>query len=181
VPYLDDESDYSGERIARDAEGRTYSVPADMTYKDWKTKFVNNDGLTKGKQGDIIGSRGDNMKILPRADEVIIPLDKFTKYALNPKNSRGKYAAFKDALGYDLNNAALLMENIRSNLTRFPAEYKGNKGYGDTYSVLMKLTGENGKTANVITAWIDDTTTDEMRLTSAYVTRKRGNDSDKTI
>ncbi|MDR3149815.1 MAG: hypothetical protein LBT88_07395 [Oscillospiraceae bacterium] len=25
-----------------------------MTYKDWKAKFVNNDGLTNGKQGDII-------------------------------------------------------------------------------------------------------------------------------
>lgn len=36
------------------------------------------------------------------------------------------------------------------------------------------MTGPNGKTAGVITAWIDDKDTKEMRLVSAYVDKKRG-------
>ncbi len=39
VPYFDDEFDV-GERAARDEDGKTYYVPADMTYKDWKESFV---------------------------------------------------------------------------------------------------------------------------------------------
>ena len=37
APYFDDEFSL-GERAARDAEGKTYYVPSDMTYKEWKGK-----------------------------------------------------------------------------------------------------------------------------------------------
>lgn len=42
VPYFDDNF---GERAARGADGKTYYVPSDMKYKDWKNKFV--DGGSK--------------------------------------------------------------------------------------------------------------------------------------
>ena len=45
VPYFDDEFSL-GERAARDADGKTYYVPSDMKYKDWKKSMV--DGDTKG-------------------------------------------------------------------------------------------------------------------------------------
>jgi len=54
-------------------------------------------------------------------------------------------------------------------LANFPAKHKGNKGYGEIYEVLMNLTGENGKTAKVLTGWLDDVSNGETRLTSAYV------------
>ena len=38
VPYFED--NFTGERAARDADGKTYYVPDDMTYKDWKSKYV---------------------------------------------------------------------------------------------------------------------------------------------
>lgn len=38
VPYFED--NFGGERAARDEDGNTYYVPDDMTYKDWKNKFV---------------------------------------------------------------------------------------------------------------------------------------------
>jgi SPP1 gp7 family putative phage head morphogenesis protein len=42
VPYFGDKFDAVGERAARDEEtGKTYYVPADTTYKDWKKAFVN--------------------------------------------------------------------------------------------------------------------------------------------
>lgn len=43
VPYFED--NFTGERAARGADGKTYYVPDDMTYKDWKKSFV--DGKTE--------------------------------------------------------------------------------------------------------------------------------------
>ena len=40
VPYFDDEWGRSGERAARGEDGKTYYVPSDMTYPEWKNKFV---------------------------------------------------------------------------------------------------------------------------------------------
>ena len=39
IPYFDDEK---GERAARGADGKTYYVSGDMTYKDWYNKYVKN-------------------------------------------------------------------------------------------------------------------------------------------
>lgn len=42
VPYFDDEIDV-GERVARDAEGRVYTVPGNITYREWYEKYVQGD------------------------------------------------------------------------------------------------------------------------------------------
>lgn len=39
VPYFDDEWS-GGERAARDADGKTYYVPSDMKYSEWKEQYV---------------------------------------------------------------------------------------------------------------------------------------------
>lgn len=44
VPYFDDEWGRSGERAARGEDGKTYYVPADMTYSEWEKAMV--DGQT---------------------------------------------------------------------------------------------------------------------------------------
>lgn len=44
VPYFED--NFTGERAARDADGNTYYVPDNMTYKEWKKGMV--DGDTDG-------------------------------------------------------------------------------------------------------------------------------------
>lgn len=63
IPYFDEDFGQAGERAARDPEtGKTYYVPADMTYKQWKDSFVEdkdmiNQGtmqLNKGEQGAIM-------------------------------------------------------------------------------------------------------------------------------
>ena len=38
VPWFED--NFTGERAARDEDGKTYYVPDNMTYKDWKKKYV---------------------------------------------------------------------------------------------------------------------------------------------
>lgn len=42
APYFDDEFTKGEQRVARDEEGNTYYVPADMTYKEWKEHFIDN-------------------------------------------------------------------------------------------------------------------------------------------
>jgi len=47
VPYFDDVWSV-GERAARNEEGKTYYVPADMTYLKWKESFVSGDPADQG-------------------------------------------------------------------------------------------------------------------------------------
>ena len=70
-------------------------------------------------------------------------------------------------------NADKLVDNIRSGVKNSKAVLKPDNGYGKRYEVLLSITGENGKTANVVTAWIVDKENQETRLTSVYVTKKR--------
>ena len=42
-PYFDDEFDSGGERASRGEDGKTYYVPADTTFEEWKKSFVNGD------------------------------------------------------------------------------------------------------------------------------------------
>lgn len=42
-PYFDDEFDSVGERAVRGEDGKTYYVPADTTFEEWKKSFVNGD------------------------------------------------------------------------------------------------------------------------------------------
>ena len=65
-----------------------------------------------------------------------------------------------------------MIQDIKEHLPEYAATKKENLGFGDRYEVVMELTGPNGKTANVLTAWIDDMETGEMRLTSVYVDKK---------
>lgn len=174
APYFDDDF---GERVARGADGETYHVPSDMTYKEWKKTFVDGGekrGLQKRGKERILNTGEAPMNVLPRCEQAVIPIEKFTEYALNPEKEPNKATAFKLALGYDLENAEKLIQNIYDNLSNFPAKLKGDTGFGMRYQVTMELRGENGKTANVITGWIDDQETAQMRLTSVYVTKKKG-------
>ena len=109
------------------------------------------------------------MDILPDADNAVIPIEKFTQYALNPEKQRDKAIAFKLALGYDLSNCQKLIDNIRRNIKNHPASQKPDLGYGLRYEVIISLLGENNKRAKVLTAWLVDKATNETRLISAYI------------
>ena len=113
------------------------------------------------------------MKKLPNAENVVIFIEKFTEYALNPQKNKNKATAFEKALGYNLDNYLKLIDNIKDNVGRFPAQPKPDIGHGQRYQVVMELLGENEKTAKVLTAWLVDKDTGETRLTSAYIIDKK--------
>lgn len=118
------------------------------------------------------------MNILPKTDKIKIPTDKFIKYALNYDRDYDKALAFELALGYNLTNYQMLMDNIKSDLDKYSAVPKGNRGHGERYEVILKITGANGKEANVLTGWIDDINAGEMRLTTVHVVKRKGGKTD---
>ena len=97
--------------------------------------------------------------------------DKFIKYALNPEKAPDKALAFELALGYTIDNFEKLKANIYKNLKEDNFIEKGDNGFGMRYEQLLFLTGENGKSAYVMTAWIQDG--EDKRLTSLYITKRR--------
>lgn len=106
---------------------------------------------------------------LPKYEKAVIPKAKFTQYALNPDKDVNKARAFELALGYTMENADDLIAQIRENLPKYHALEKGDRGWGMTYEVIMNITGPNGKTAKVLTAWVDDKINGEMRLTTVHI------------
>ena len=142
----------------------------------WIDDYVKKQGGNK-KQAETIENRlksdsKSNIIKLPRYWEAAIPRKKFLEYALNPQKDQDKAKAFKSALGYTMENADDLIQQIYDKLPEYEAKEKTDKGWGKRYEVRMELTGPNGKTAKVITAWIDDKNTGQMRLTSAYIDKE---------
>lgn len=109
---------------------------------------------------------------LPGYENAVLPKEKFTEYALNPAKDPNKATAFREALGYTASNYQDLIDAIYAQLPKCKAVAKGDVGFGQRYEVRMRLKGPNGKTANIITAWIQDKQNGELRLTSVYVDKR---------
>lgn len=66
-PYFDDDYGEVGERAARGGDGKTYFVPADMNYREWKETFVDGGdkevlaAIDKSENGGIINVGSDNV------------------------------------------------------------------------------------------------------------------------
>lgn len=101
--------------------------------------------------------------------------DKLINYTLNPLHPRGgsKAEAMAKALGYDQSNYLALKANIIESLQKYEAVPKLEDIHGQRYQVVMRLTGPNGKEANVLTARIAETGREGPRFINAYVTKKK--------
>lgn len=168
APYFDDAED--AERAARGKDGKTYTVPGDITYKEWEQRFVGD--RQKADNDVIINNKENTINVLPNVDKAIIPEAKFTKYALNKEHPKGKDKAivFESALGFTQNNADELIKIIRKQVPTNEAIKTKSDAYGDRYKVYMDVTGPNGNTTTILTAWL--VANGETRLTSAYVKDK---------
>ena len=146
-------------------------------YEEW-LDFLDKGGTTEEwnklkKTGKSIAKdSGSGIMKLPRYKEAVIPKAKFTQYALNPDKDPDKARAFERALGYTMGNADELISQIYDKIPEYYAKEKPDKGWGKRYEVIMDIEGPNGKMAKVLTSWIDDKNTGEMRLTSVYVDKE---------
>ena len=131
------------------------------SFKDFEKKY-----LKAAQTVDKSGKSG-----IIEAGNLAIPMQKLVGYALDPQKAPDKAKAFELALGYTKDNAADLLQSIFDHADESRFVEKGHNGYGIIYEYVMRITGPNGKQANVLTAWIDDH--GRKRLTSVYVTEKK--------
>lgn len=130
-------------------------------------KNVNNTSLDNSEKSDKIKEVGiDNVT----GENATIDERKFTEYALNPEKQPDKARAFEMALGYNLKNYESLKKQIREGFKRDNLIGKGSNAQGNKYEMLYEIYGLNGKTAKVLTAWLDDIYDQkDFHLTSLYV------------
>ena len=107
---------------------------------------------------------------LPNAENAIAPDAKFIGYLFNPENKTGwaKGEAITSRLGYSSDNWKTLRGEILRGAKVYPANRKGNNGYGEQYEQRMVLYGKNGTPANVIVGWIQKED-GSVSMTSAYI------------
>lgn len=110
------------------------------------------------------------MNLIPNHRIAEIDPRKLLDYALNPDHEIGKNKArrFKAALGFDRQNADLLMQAILQGVGKSDAAYVGTTRYGKVFTIDMPLTGPGGR-AIVRTTWIIKNGEDVPRLSSLYV------------
>ncbi|MBC17097.1 MAG: hypothetical protein CL942_08600 [Desulfovibrio sp.] len=82
--------------------------------------------------------------------------NKLTKYSMDPDHPRGKSKArvWASALGMDKSQAKDVERQIMDQLPKLPALKDSTDEHGERFSVLVPVTGPNGRTVDVTTAWI---------------------------
>jgi hypothetical protein len=119
----------------------------------------------------------------PRAlsnwQEARIAEAKLRLYVLNPAHASGakgthKARVFRAALGFDQSNWELLRDSILEELPYHEATLGHEDEYGIRYNVVLPITGPNGRTAEVMTAWIVRPVADHAELVTTLVIGKRG-------
>lgn len=83
---------------------------------------------------------------------------KLVAYSLNVSHSRGqdKAVVFQSVLGAGKEHADMIAQQILARLPYAPARLKGASHFGNRYNALVPVTGPNGMTVDVLTAWIYD-------------------------
>ncbi|MCL1939547.1 MAG: phage minor head protein [Desulfovibrionaceae bacterium] len=84
---------------------------------------------------------------------------KLTKYSLNPEHSRGKDKArvWRSSIGVTQEHADMIHDQVMAFLPYAEAVPEYRDGFGERFKVLVPVTGPNGKTVDVVTAWMYDT------------------------
>ena len=115
-------------------------------------------------------------ELLPGHENAVIPAEKLAGYALNMDHptGRAKAIAFRDALGYTVNNERELEAAIRQGLLLWKATPRPETQYGRRYEVRMLFSGPNGKQATVKTGWQVSKDHGVPRLVTIYVYEEKG-------
>lgn len=178
VPYFDDEFDNVGERAARGEDGKTYYIPANMTYKEWQKSFVEGDktGLQESTPDDTIKAKKEVKQVAEELKAENFPSAFTAKSEM--KNTQALVDYVNSLEGADANTVALFnrmgkLENVESNGIPFKISHGKNHAVstssytftGELAEVKLtipKLQGEN------LAGQVNTTLHEEMHLMDLY-------------
>jgi len=105
---------------------------------------------------------------LPNPDRAVIPRAKIEGYLLSPAHVVGRHKeVFFRSLGYAQGEWRILERDVRGFANR-NARLTKTTEYGQKFEVRAAITGPNGRTASIVTAWIVRRDEDFPRFFTAY-------------
>ena len=131
VPAFGDEFDDLGERAARGADGKTYYVPANMTYKQWQQSFVDGDksGLQEATPDDTMKAEKPKTfkeKIQKVKDDISANGGKVEEKHLMEagKALAADFAAFKEPLKLEVDRTKTELDKYQKELDELEKQRK---------------------------------------------------------
>lgn len=126
VPAFGDEFDRIGERAARGADGKTYYVPADMTYREWKDIFANENDADMKKAISKMKNASD---VLTR-----------NRPPISLRNIQSEY---KDALTQIINSAPMPIQKVilenQDKIVFAKTNAIGRARYSEKYGIFVNI------------------------------------------
>ncbi|MDD3310963.1 DUF6883 domain-containing protein [Pseudodesulfovibrio sp.] len=119
-------------------------------------------------------TEGRALHNVERAD---FALDKLTRYSmdLDHPSGRDKARVWQAALGMNKDHAQEVRQQIMSRIADYPALRDLTDEHGERFTVLVPVTGPNGRTVDVTTAWIykagNGSVSSKPRLVTCFVGR----------
>ena len=110
---------------------------------------------------------------IPNWQNATISESKLVNYALDINHQDGgpKAREFRDRLGITTDNYRILLNQLPQKLPYYKAIPSNNRGFGDTYVVVIPVEGVNKQFANVFTSWVEDDT--GARLTTIRIASRK--------
>ena len=117
------------------------------------------------------GGRTVHGKALPHYQRAVIPRVKIEGYVLDPAHQvgRNKAIVFRSALGFEQSDWEMLRDSIIAELPYHEAIAGKTDQYCTRYDVTIPITGPNGRTLDVMTAWKIETGEDYPSFLTAKV------------
>ena len=115
--------------------------------------------------------RTAHSKALPNYHRAVIPRAKIEGYVLDLLHPRGRNKAIvlRSALGFEQLDWEMLRNSIITELPYHEAITGKTDQYCKRYNVIMPITGPNGRTLDVTTAWKIETGEDYPSFVTAKV------------
>lgn len=106
---------------------------------------------------------------IPHSDSAFIPREKITEYILNLSHPvGGPKARWFVGLGYHPESPEDLMEDLISALREGTSFTESASPHGVKYAVCGRLNAPNGSQPEIVTVWIIEHDSDELRFVTAY-------------
>lgn len=122
-------------------------------------------------------NRTPHEKALPNYENAVIQREKLERYCLDSaheskafgkSSGKDKARVFKAALGFVKADWELLKNRILEELPYHEALFRHEDEHGKRYNVYVAITGPNGNTVIVLTAWIIRPNTDYPFFVTAW-------------